>query len=93
MKTRNLTQICAQNDPINRRIHDFLFHNFKNKDDIQDVISPNSFYQILISFTPRMRKWVKKLNKSKDSQIVVSRQIDLLKNLRILFRREEYYNL
>ena len=73
MKTCNLTLIHAQNDSINHRIHGFSFHNFENKDGIQDMISPNSLDQILISNTPRTRKRVKKLKKTKDSQIVVSR--------------------
>ena len=79
MKTRNLTQSRAQNDPINRQINGFSFRDFEDKDDIDDVISPYSFNLILISNTPRRRKRVKKLKKSKDSQIVVSRQFDLLK--------------
>ena len=60
MKTRNPTQSHAQNDPINRRIHGFSFRDFKDEDDIQDVISPHSLDQFLISNTPRMRKCVKK---------------------------------
>ena len=79
MKIRNPTQSCTRNDPINRRIHGFSFRDFENDDDIQDMISPNSVDQFLISCTPRMRKWVNKLKKSKDSQIVVSRQFDSLK--------------
>ena len=86
MKTRNLTQSRARNDPINRR-------DFEDEDDLQDMISPYSLDQILISNTPRTRKRVKKLMKSKDSLIVVSRQFDLLKNSRIHFRREEHLNL
>ena len=93
MKTRNLTQSRARNDPINRRIHGYSFRNFKDEDGIQDVISSYSLDQILISNTPRMWKWVKKHKKSNDSQIVVSRQFDLLENPRIIFRREEYSNL
>ena len=76
MKTCNLTRSRARNDPINRRIHDFSFRDFEDKDDIQDVISPYSLDQFLISSTPRTRKCVKKVKKSKDSQIVVSRQFD-----------------
>ena len=85
MKTLNLTQSRAQNDPINRRIHGFSFSNFEDEDDKQDVISPYSLDQFLISNTPRTQKRVKKLKKSKDSQIVVSRQFDLLKNPRLSF--------
>ena len=76
MKTRNLTQSHAQNDPINRRIHGFLFCDFEDKDGVQDVISPYSLDQFLISDSPRKRKHVKKVKKSKESQIVVSRQFD-----------------
>ena len=56
METHNLTQSRAQNDLINRRIHGFSFRNFENEDGIQDVISPNSLDQILISYTPRTHK-------------------------------------
>ena len=31
MKTHNLTQSRARNDPINCRIQDFLFRDFENK--------------------------------------------------------------
>ena len=44
----------------------------KTKFGIQDVISPYSLDQFLISNTPRTQKHVKKVKKSKDSQIVVS---------------------
>ena len=67
MKTCNLTQIRAQNDPINRWIHGFSFRDFEDEDDIQDVISPYSLDQFLISITPRTQKHVKKAKKSKDS--------------------------
>ena len=76
MKTCNLTQSCTQNDPINRRIHGFSFRDFEYEDGIQDVISPYSLDQFLISNTPRTQKHVKKVKKSKDSQILVSRQFD-----------------
>ena len=76
MKTRNLTQSRAQNDPISRRIHGFSFHDFDDEDGIQDVISPYSLDQFLISNTPWIQKRVKKLKKLKDSQIMVSRQFD-----------------
>ena len=93
MKTGNLTQSCARTDPINHRIHGFSFRDFEDEDGVQDVISPYSLDQILISNTPRTRKRVKKLKKSKGSQIVVSRQFDLLKNLRVAFRHKEQFNL
>ena len=73
MKTHNLTQSCTRNDPINHWIHGFSFCDFEDEDDIQDVISPYSLDQFLISNTPRTRKRVKKAKKSKDSQIVVPR--------------------
>ena len=66
MKTRNLTQSRAQNDPINCRIHGYPFRDFEDEDGIQDVISPYSLDQFLISNTPRTQKQVKKLKKSKD---------------------------
>ena len=66
MKTRNLTQSRARNDPINRRMHGYSFRNFEDEDGIQDVISN----------TPRRRKRVKKVKKSKEYKIVVSRQFD-----------------
>ena len=93
MKTHNLTQSRARNDPIKCRIHGYPFRDFEDKDDVQDVISPYSLDQILISNTPRTRKRVKKLKKSKDSQIVVSRQFDLLENPRVVLCREEHSNL
>ena len=88
MKTGNLTQSRAKNDLINRRIHGYSFHDLEDEEGVQDVISPYSLDQILISNTPRMWKPVNKLKKSKDSQIVVSRQFDLLENPRMPLRRE-----
>ena len=76
MKTHNLTQSRARNDPINRQIHGFSFCDFEDEDGIQDVISPYSLDQFLSSNTPQMQKCVKKVNKLKDSQIVVSRKFD-----------------
>ena len=92
MKTRNLTQSHARNDPINRWIYDYSFRDFEDEDDVQDVISPNSLNQILISYTPQTRKQVKKFKKSKDSQILVSRQFDLLENPRMLLCHEGHSN-
>ena len=66
-KKCNLTQSRARNDPINRRIHSYSFRDFEDEDGVQDVISPYSLDQILISNTPRTQKRVKKLKKSKDS--------------------------
>ena len=93
MKTCNLTQSRARNDPINLRIRGYSFRNFGEEDGGQDVISPYSLDQILFSNTPQTRKHVKKLNKSRGYQIVVSRKFDLLENPRMLLRREEHSNL
>ena len=76
MKTRNLTQSSLRNDPINRRIHDYSFHDFEDEDGIQDVISPYPLDQFSISNTPRMWKHVKKGKKFIDALIVVSKQFD-----------------
>ena len=59
MKTRNLTQSSLRNDPINRRIHGFLFRVFEDEIEVQDVISPLSFDQTLISSIPWLRKCIK----------------------------------
>ena len=45
-KTRNLTQICTRNDPINRRIQGFSFCDFDNevrrsRDDFFQFSLPN----------------------------------------------------
>ena len=60
-------------------MHGYSFRDFEDEDGIQDVISPYSLDQFLISNTPLMRKRVKKAKKLKDSQIVVSRQFDFTK--------------
>ena len=49
---------------------------FEDEYDIQDVISPYSLDQFLISNAPRTWKRVKRAKKSIDSRIVVSRQFD-----------------
>ena len=64
MKTCNLTQISPRNDPINRQIHGYSFRDFEDEDGVQDVISPHSFNQFLISNAPWMWKCVKKRKKS-----------------------------
>ena len=76
MKTRNLTESRTRNDPINCRIHGYSFRDFEDKDGVQDVHSPYSLDQILISNAPRTWKRVNKAKKSKVSRIVVSRQFD-----------------
>ena len=59
MKTRNLTQSSLRNDPINRRMHGFSFRVFEDEIEVQDVISPLYFDQILISSIPWIRKCIK----------------------------------
>ena len=59
MKTCNLTQSSLRNDPINHRMHGFSFRVFKDEIEVQDVISPLSFDQTLISSSPWMWKRVK----------------------------------
>ena len=76
MKTRNPTQRSPRNDPINHRMHGYSFRHFEDEDGVQDVIFPYPFDQFSISSTPRMRKRVKKGNKSIDTWIVVSKQFD-----------------
>ena len=79
MKTRNLTQCRARNDPINHQIHGFSFRDFEDEDGIQDVISPYSLDEFLISNAPWTRKHVKKAKMSNESRIVVSRQFDFIR--------------
>ena len=93
MKTRNLTQSSLRNDPINRRMHGFSFRIFEEEDEVQDVISPHSFNQILISNPPRTRKRVKKRSKSMDAWIVVSRQFDFTRKSKGTFLFEEQFYL
>ena len=59
MKTCNLTQSSLRDDPINRQMHDFSFRVFDDEIEVQDVISPFSLDQNLISSTPWMRKCIK----------------------------------
>ena len=59
MKTRNLTQSSLRNDPINRRMHSFSFQVFEDEFEVQDVISPLSLDQNLISSIPWMQKCIK----------------------------------
>ena len=82
MKTCNLTQSCTRNDPINHRIQGFSFRDFEDEDGIQDVISPYSLDQFMNSNTPWTQKHVKKVKKSKDSQIVVCGQFDFTQKLK-----------
>ena len=63
MKTRNLTQSSLRNDPNNRRMHGFPFRVFEDEIEVQDVISPRSLDQILISSTPWTPKRVKNSRK------------------------------
>ena len=59
MKTRSLTQISLRNDLINRRMHGFSFRVFEDEIEVQDVISPSSLDQTLISSSLWMRKCIK----------------------------------
>ena len=93
MKTRNLTQSRARNDPINHWIHGFLFCDFEDEDRIQDVISPYSLDRFLISNTPWTWKRVKKVTKSKDCQIVVSRQFDFTRKSKGDFPSQRTFGL
>ena len=93
MKTRNLTQSRAQNDPINRWMHSYSFRNFKDEDRVQDVISPYFLDQFLISSTPRTRKRVRKGKKSNDSRIVVSREFDFTQKYKGKFYRREEHSI
>ena len=76
MQSCNLTQSSLRNDPINRRMHGFSFRIFKDKDGVQDVISPHSFNQISISDAPQTWKRVKKKSKLMDAWILVSKKLD-----------------
>ena len=67
MKTRNLTQSRTRNDPINSQMPGYSFHDFEDEDGVQDVISPYSLDEFLISNTPRMQKHVKKGKISNDA--------------------------
>ena len=64
MKTRNQTQSSLRNDPINFHMHGFSFRIFEDKMEVQDVISPKSLNQTLISSIPWMRKCIKNTKKS-----------------------------
>ena len=76
MKTHNLIQSRAQMIQLIDGCMAIHYAILKMKIGIQDVISPYSLNQFLISNAPRTRKRVKKAKKSKDSRIVVSRQFD-----------------
>ena len=67
MKTHNLTHSSPRNDPINRQMHGYSFRDFEDEDGVQDVISPSSLDQFLISNAPRMQKRVKKAKESNDA--------------------------
>ena len=93
MKTRNLTQSSPRNDPVNHRIHGFLFRDFIDEDGVQDVISPYPLNQFSISSTPRTWKRVKKGKKSTDSRIVVSRHFNFTKKSKGGFLSRRIVNL
>ena len=94
MKTRNLTQSNLRNDPINRRMHGFSFHVFEDEIEVQDVISPRSLDQILISNIPWTQKRVKNINKSNGTRIVCLDSSNFSKIQRRSFhsRRTVYLN-
>ena len=69
MKTRNLTQSSIRNDHINCRMHLFSFRIFEDEIEVQDVISPRSLDQNLISSTPWTQKCIKSMKKSNNTRI------------------------
>ena len=89
MKTRNLTQSSLRNDPINRRMHGFSFHVFEDEIKVQDVISPLSFNQILISSIPWMRKCIKNTRNQMARELGVCTARISWKFKGQFFRREE----
>ena len=64
----------------------------KTKVRIQDVSSPYSLDQFLISSTPQTRKCVKKAKKSNDSRIVMSRQFDFTRKSKGKFLSRRTYS-
>ena len=81
MKTCNLTQSSLRNDPINRRMYDFSFRIFKDKIEVQDVISPLSrsnldFKHLLDAKTSQEHEEIKLVIE------LVSRQFEFLKSSR-----------
>ena len=91
MKTRNLTQSSLRNDPINRRMHGFSFRIFEDEIEVQDVISPKSLDQTLISSIPWMRKYIKNIRNQMALEIGVW-TVRISRNFKSpSSRREEQY--
>ena len=89
MKKCNLTQSSVRNDPINRWMHDFSFRIFEDKIEVQDVIPPLSFDQILISSIPWMRKCIKNIRNQMAYEMGVW-TVQISRNFKgTFFRREE----
>ena len=93
MKTGNLTQNRARNDPINRQMHGYSLCNFEDEDGIQDVISPYSLDQFLISNTPRMQKVSRRQRNQKTLRLWCLDNSISLENPRVSFRREDHLDL
>ena len=74
-------------------MHGFSFRIFEDEDGVQDVISPRSLDQFLISNAPWTQKCIKKKFKSMDAWIVVSRQFDFTHNSKGTFLFEEQFYL
>ena len=91
MKTRNRTQISRRNDPINRRMHGFSFRIFEDKIEVQDVISPSSLDQTLITRIPWMQKYIKNTR----NQLAHEMAVWIVRNSQNFkgefFRRQELY--
>ena len=91
MKTRSLTQISLQNDPINRRMHVFRSEFLKTKIEVQDVISSFSLDQSLISSIQWMRKYIKNTRKQTAHEMMVYTNQIWRKSTGDSFRREEQF--
>ena len=74
-------------------MHGFSFRVFEDEVEVQDVISPRSLDQILISNAPRMRKCIKKRFKPMDAWIVVSKQFNFTQKSKGVFVHEEQFYL
>ena len=89
MKTRNLTHSSLWNDPIKCRMHGFSFSIFEDEIEVQDVISPLSLDQILISSIPWMGKCIKNTKNKMTLEIGVW-TVRISRNFKgAFFRREE----
>ena len=89
MKTDNLTQISLRNDPIHRPMHGFSFRVFEDEIEVQDLISPLSLDQNLISSIPWMQKCIKNTRNQLAHEMGVS-TVRISRNFKgPFFRREE----